>query len=359
MFDTDLFQLVLRSFVFGDNTLVTKLLDRSPSSAPIVLTLAKHIEKRLVNLQLVSLEPYATQLEWQNRNRPIGQVGSLFDKVHAPWEEESVSEAASTAVFKTLERLRREAREDVERMFVDLAVSFLAQRRAMKVLSVDVDFDHTVKGSLVVKYRDTPVHHIQGVDPQSLSDNGVGRFSVYVSPNTAFQFCSLHTSESNLVVSEVINNGWSPAENNDHSIEIMSDAVKDDAILEICRTAVQKAEADSSIDWIDCKRKIREAASPTYSKLALSFAKDPDAVNMKMKRGGFWTLLDGDTDAVEHLARLSCWSSLCLPFDVQDQMCRDYGFTMNEAGEQLLRYCDTVGFQFFALDTQKRPITLA
>jgi hypothetical protein len=183
---------------------------------------------------------------------------------------------------------------------------------------------------------------------------------LHVIPSNGYQFCTLEIAETHTLLCNLL----SPAEDEwklsgiDFA-KLCQGAAGIDTVYELCETLIDSIRCDSGIDWTRTEQALRQAATPAYSALALVYATAPQMVATQMAVGGFWTLFGGDTAAVEQLARLSCWSSLCLAYDLQDNLCRENGFTLEDASDRLLRYCESTGFRFFALGQDRRPISLA
>ena len=359
MFDTDLFLILFRSFVFGDSSLISLLLDEAPCTEGTVQKLATYIEKRLFEFINCPVESLATQLEEQNESVIFGRLGSMIELERCPWEAESIRKAAADAISVSYERLQHHPASENERMFAELASSLVSQRTSMCVCSAQARYELNSEGAMVVLYRDMPISAMNTKDVK-LPRTGQGRFSIHVMPRTGRQICLFEISEPKMLLQDQIIPGVDPTEDEKLDAINMSQSINSaEGVMEICRLCIEEAKADSRVDWGRTVQSIREIATRPYSRLALSFSTDPETVHGKMAQDGFWSLFDEDTDAVNHLARLSCWSSVCLSRDVQDQLCREQGFTLMGASERLLRLCDLTKFKFFGLDRHERPLTLA
>jgi hypothetical protein len=359
MFDTDLFLTVFRGFIFGDTALVSMLLNTSPLT---VENLAKYITRRLDYFLACPIEKFATRLERQNKHRSFGQVGDMLELNRVPWQASTMRNAARKSISKSMERLAQRASSYSEKQFVDLARNLMGQRNVMSVLSTPVEFRRNADANLVVTNGGAPVH-LMKTSGKEVPDRGSGRFSIYVVPTTAMQFCQLEIFEPPLMLVDMLSEGATTGSGG-HALEIDMEALsrmfaKSEQAVEISQLIIEKARANCGIDWLRSDLAIRQTALHQYARLALLFSVNAAAVHSRMRNHGFWGLLDGDTSAVEQLARLSCWSSLCLTREAQDELCNSNGFTLGDACDKLLQYSNSVGFKFFRLDDVGRPVSLA
>jgi hypothetical protein len=367
MFDTDLFQTVLRGFLFGDSWLALKLLDYSPAFQRTVeeirhtvKEIACHIEGRLFEFHKCPIEFMAAQYEVENKSLKYGRVGSMFEVERVPWETDTLVQAAARAVSMSIDRLHKLASNESGRMFVDLAESLTAQRVAMQVLTIDAELERRSDGTVTVTHGGLPVHTLRAdAKGWQVPDRAAGRFSIHIVPTTGYQFCLFRIPEPRIILFDTLSRGGMKSEDLEGLKSVCRTIGANDDTIELCHVAFERAIKYCDVDWVKTEQALREAALPAYSRLALAFSHNHATVQLKMREAGFWSLFDGDTSAVERLARLSCWSSLCLSRDALDQLCRSHGFTLTEASEHLLRYCDSVGFRFFALGSDTRPICLA
>ncbi|MCP3392340.1 hypothetical protein NLM27_26685 [Bradyrhizobium sp. CCGB12] len=360
LLDPDLFQMLFRSFLFSDSSLVVRLLDPSPCTNESFRQLALHIEGRLLEYLRVPIQQLATQYEEKNKGEPIARVGLMHEIQRAPWEAPALVQDAAHAVSRSLERLARLAFDDSSQKFLALSQSLIDQREAMTILAVDASFQHNTKGMMVITCNGLPVH-VMDHKLRNLPDKGQGRFSIHLLPNSARQICLFELHESRELLVDVL---LSPpedgqSEERERNLQAIAQGLSSRAIaLELCENAVERVKINCGVDWERTENALRQAAAKTYIPMALLFATDRDEVHTKMRAGGFWTLLGGDTTAVEYLARLSCWSS-CLAGDPLVELCRLHGFELNEANDLLINYCASVGFRFFTVGDKGRPLCIA
>jgi hypothetical protein len=358
MFDTDLFLLLLRSFVFGDSSLVEILLDETPCTAATINQLGNHIAHRLFDFINGPVEKFATELEKQNEELVFGHHEPMFKLERCPWEAESIRKAATNSLLNWHRRLAERHGSEIELMFSEMANNLLSQRTSMCICSVEASYELAADGAMVILYRDVPVCAMNTME-MVLPSVGSGRFSVHVIPRTARQFCLFEVDEPRQVlIDEIIPGARASGDDSLDKHDLVRHIKSAENVMNICRDCVEEAKGDSLVDWNDSIGSIRSVAMNTYSQLALSFSKDPVVVHQNMTEDGFWRLFGKDTDAINYLARLSCWSSLCLTRDKLEALCIEQGFALNAATTRLLDLCDVTKFCFFRVDSHGRPISL-
>jgi hypothetical protein len=360
LFDCDLFQILLRSFIFADSTLVRMLLNDAPieDTSLAVKKLATYIERRLYAFMNCPVESYAVGLEEQNKSVKLGQLDDMLKLERVPWEKKSLQKLAANSISSGFKRLEKFSKKKSGKMFEELARDLVAQRVAMNVVSIEAELKRLSDTKIGISSQGIPIHLMDNA--QSVPDHGTGKFSIHLLPNSIDHFCTMRLSDPELLLFSPLSHVGNLGEHSPLDMPAISRSVSSGrGLTEICEKSLEKAIEICGIDLAKFEPSLRKAAFEGYSRLALWGAEDPAATGAVMRDGGFWTLFNGDTTAIEQLARISCWSSLCLSLERQEELCRSHGFGLHEASQRLLQHSDSFKFMFFRLGPDKRPISLA
>jgi len=354
MNDTDLFMMMLRAFIFSDSRLVRMLLDPEPLTNKSLNELVHYCVQRQFGFPSVALESMVTAFEQGGQEEPSG---TMFDVENAPWEDPESSRSANGMIAEALEWL---GRDGGDKRFLELATVLVQRREAMQIFRRMVDYErgedglHTFyNGEFVYGIDKGRLDQIQYSIPVGAS--GHAELVLCFKPRSGAQFCVLKLESPKLALFEPVARGWSGGLESSNSMGTGTS----DEIAKLVRLGVEHAKRRSGQDFARAESLLLPQVERDYLHLALATASNKEAVREKMQEAGFWSLFDGDTVAVERLARLSCWSSLCLTHEGLEWWCDRHGFGFREASEQLLKYCETTGFEFFALNDDGRPLSLA
>jgi hypothetical protein len=355
LIDSDLFRLLLRHHVFSDSELISLLLD--PSDNGNLDGIAFRIRSRLSSFLDLDFSNCVHQLDLKSGSRNIDNYGDLLEQHRIPWESVEFTQLASVSFQETYKRIGKDA-SNFGKMLHDLSISLFRHRLAATLIEVDTNYRYH-NGKLVATYQGFPVFLGEIADPH-LPLEGKARLSVKAIPSLASQYSLLFIEEGRKCYIQNITQVGNPTQ--DDSALKAQLILMDQTILQATE-AVELINSQSSsispVNWPALMQLVREDRERIYFPLALYFARDKAKTREAMSNGGFWQLVGSNSDRLEQLARLSCWSSLCLAPDFLTAMCSKCGFSRDEASRYMLQACEDTGFNFFTLGADGRPISIA